>query len=134
MKLQPQRVTIEPGLARTVARAQPVGVLPVGATATTIYNNASEYDFLISSLWASNITGTAATLTLHAVPESGSAADANAIMKGFSLDPNSGPVALCSYSGIRIRLQPGMSLVALSGTASAINIGGWGQEVLGGEM
>jgi hypothetical protein len=134
MNLQPQRVSLEPGVTRTVARAQPIGIVSVGATATTVYDNTGAYDFLIPSLWAANITGAAVALTLHAVPAGGSAGDGNAIMKGRSIAANSEPVPVCSQAGIRIRLQPGMRLVALGGTGAAINMGGWGFEVLGGEM
>ncbi len=129
--LEQQRVSVEE--RRPVdLRPQPIAVTSIGSSATTIYANTGPRDFLIVSLWVSNITGTAATLTLHAVPAGGSAGDGNAIVKGFSIAANSAPIVLCSDAGLRFRLQPGRTLSGLGSTGAALNVGGWGFEVFGG--
>lgn len=131
--IDPRRITFDAGNIRPSRIVKPVAIIPLAGTETTIYDNAGSFDFLVQSLWVSNITGSAVTLTLWAYTSGGSASDAVAIYKGFSVAANSGPVPVCSLSGIRIRLRPGMLLTGLGSTGAALNVGGWGVEVLGGD-
>lgn len=96
-------------------------VIPVAATATpgTLIHTAggsTVFDELY--LWASNVTGTAATLTI----EWGGVTDpGDHITKAVSVPANSSPVPIVTGEVLR------NSLVcrAFSGTASAINISGY---------
>ena len=132
-RLNPSRVQFDIGQASVRRVVKPVNITALGTTSTVIYANTSSFDFLIQSLWVSNITGAGVTFDLWSYASGGSAGDAAAIFKGFAIDANSGPVPLCTLSTIRVRLQPGMTLSGAGSSASALNAGGWGVEVLGGE-
>ncbi len=96
--------------------------IPVAATATpgtllhTAIAGASSFDEVY--LWASNVTGAAATLTV----EWGGVTDpASHIVKAYSIAANSPPMPIavgqCVNGGVAVR--------AFSGTANAINVTGF---------
>ena len=96
--------------------------IPVAATATpgtaihTAVAGTSAFDELY--LWASNVTGATATLTV----EWGGVTDPGDHMtKAYSISPNSGPVPIATGQV----LNNGMLVKAFGGTASAINITGY---------
>lgn len=69
-------------------------------------------------LWASNVTGSAATLTV----EWGGVTDpGDHIVKAYSIPANSAPIPIATGQV----LQNGLICRAFSGTANAINIGGY---------
>lgn len=95
--------------------------IPVAATATpgtlihTATSGTGNSDELY--LWVSNVTGSAATLTI----EWGGVTDpGNLITKALSIPANSGPTLVCAG----ISLGGGVVVRAFSGTASALNITG----------
>lgn len=97
-------------------------VIPVAATATpgtlihTAVSGTSSFDEIY--IWVSNVTGTAATLTL----EWGGVTDpGDHMVKAYSIPANSGPV-LISAGKV---LQNSLVVRAFSGTASALNIFGY---------
>lgn len=115
---------------RPLRIAQHVAVTPIATgSGTTLFTADADTDFLVESLWVANITGTAATLGLYI----GAVEDAKAAIKGLSVAAN-GRVPLCEAQGLRYRLQPGAALIAVAGSASALNMGGWGYSVSGGEQ
>lgn len=96
--------------------------IPVAATATpgtlihTAVTGANAFDAVF--LFASNVTGTAATLTV----EWGSVTDPGGhLIKGYSIPANSAPVPIA----LGQRMNNSLAIRAFSGTASAINITGW---------
>lgn len=96
--------------------------IPVAATATpgttihTAVAGATAYDELY--LWASNVTGAAATLTI----EWGGVTDPGDLMtKAVSIPANSPPFPIATG----MVLNGGLVCKAFSGTASAINITGY---------
>lgn len=96
--------------------------IPVVATATagtlihTSVTGTSGFDELY--LWASNVTASAATLTV----EWGGVLDpGDHLVKAFSITANSGPVPIA----VGQVLNNGLVCRAFSGTASAINITGF---------
>lgn len=96
--------------------------IPVAATATlgtaihTALAGTAGFDEIY--LFASNVTGSAATLTL----EWGSATDPGGHMvKALSVAANSAPVAIATGQS----LNNAKVVTAFSGTASALNITGW---------
>lgn len=96
--------------------------IPVAATATpgtTIHTAvAGVVSFDEVYLWASNVTGAAATLTL----EWGGVGDpSDHMVKGYSIPANSGPIPI----SVGQVLQNGLLVKAFSGTANAINLTGY---------
>lgn len=98
-------------------------VIPVAATATpgtlihtAVAGAAPNFDEVY--LWASNVTGAAATLTI----EWGGVTDpGDHIVKQFSIPANSPPLPIVTGEV----LNGGLVIRAFSGTASAINISGY---------
>lgn len=96
--------------------------IPVAATATpgtlihTAVAGAASFDELY--LWASNITALAATLTI----EWGGVTDpGDHMVKTLSIPANSPPIPIATGQV----LNNGLVVRAFSGTASAINLGGY---------
>jgi hypothetical protein len=128
----PSRVTTEEAPKLVARRQQPISLTTLTTTAQTLYTASELYDFMIRHLWAANITGGAVTITLYLVADGGSAADSNAICKGYSIAANT-TARLDFIAGTEFGslMQPGMMLQALASANSSINMGGWGQEVVG---
>lgn len=96
--------------------------IPVAATATpgtllhTAIAGAAAFDELY--LWASNVTGSAATLTI----EFGGVTDpGDHIVKSYSIPANSAPIPIVVGQNI----NGGLVVRAFSGTGSAINVTGY---------
>jgi hypothetical protein len=96
--------------------------IPVAATATpgtlihTAIAGVVAFDEIY--LWASNVTGAAATLTL----EWGGVLDpGDHLVKAVSIPANSPPIPIATGQN----LNNALVLRAFSGTASAINVGGY---------
>jgi hypothetical protein len=97
-------------------------VIPVAATATpgtTIHTAlAGTTGFDCMHLWVSNITGSAATLTL----EWGGVTDpGDHLCHALSIAANSGPILIVDG----LMLNNALVLKAFSGTASALNLSGY---------
>lgn len=96
--------------------------IPVVAVATpgtlihTAVAGTAAYDEVY--LWAANVTAAPATLTIE---WGGVGAPADHLVNTYSLPANSGRTLLCSGEV----LQNGLVIRAFSGTANAINIGGF---------
>lgn len=97
-------------------------VIPVAATATpgttihTAVSGTSDIDEIY--LWAANVTGSAATLTV----EYGGVTDpGDHLVKAYSIAANSLPVLIADG----LPLQNGLVVRAFSGTGSALNISGY---------
>lgn len=95
--------------------------IPVAATATpgtlvhTAVNAANSHDEV--HLWASNVSGSAATLTI----EWGGVTDPGSLLvKALSLPPNSGPTKVALGQS----LSGGLVVRAFAGAAGAINLTG----------
>lgn len=81
----------------------------------------------IRALSVVNVTGTAATLTLHSIPPGGSIGDSNAELKGYSVAANTAVDLTDKVGGLYVA---GTALKAYSGTGSALVLHGWAEEVL----
>jgi hypothetical protein len=100
--------------------------IPVAATATlgTAIHTAvaGENAFDEVYLWASNVTGSTATLTI----EWGGATDpGNHIVKAYPIPANSPPIPIVTGQV----LNGGLAVTAFSGTASAINLTGYANRI-----
>lgn len=94
--------------------------IPVAATATpgTLIHTVGSTGFEDVYLFASNVTGSTATLTV----EFGGVSDpGDHLIKSYPIPANSPPYPLSPG----LRLAGGVAVRAFSGTGSAINITGW---------
>jgi hypothetical protein len=96
--------------------------IPVAATATpgtllhTAVSGAAAFDEVY--LWVSNVTGSAAVLTL----EWGGVSDpGDHLVKAYSIPANSGPIAVA----VGFVMNGGLEIRAFSATGSALNITGF---------
>ena len=94
--------------------------IPVAATATpgtTIHTVASVPGYDAVWIFASNVTATAATLT---VEWGGTGDPGDHLVKAYSIPANSAPIPIATGQ----QMSGGLTIKAFSGTASAINITG----------
>lgn len=96
-------------------------------TADTIYTVRTGVSLVLQHLSAVNITGTAATLSLHAVPSGGSIGNSNYELAAVSIPANTA-VNLTDFVGQYY--AAGTTLEAYSGTTNALVIHGWAEELL----
>jgi hypothetical protein len=82
--------------------------------------------FEVKRLAVANVTGSAATLTLHTVPDGGSIATGNAEMVGYSVAANTA-VDLTDFLGGLY--EGGATLQCWSNTNGALVIHGHGEEI-----
>jgi hypothetical protein len=108
--------------------AQVIEPVALQTTDTTIYTVPDDADFMVKHMWVCNTTGSAATFSVHLVPDAGSAATANEIYSSTSVAANSSAVISALKDQ---RLSSGMTIVASCSVNNAINIGGWGHDQTG---
>lgn len=92
-----------------------VAIVTPGTTLHTAVAGVAAYDEVY--LWASNITASAATLTV----EWGGVGVGNQLVNTYSIPANSAPTAIASGQV----LNGGLAVAAFSGTANAINVVGY---------
>jgi hypothetical protein len=81
----------------------------------------------IMRLAVANITGTAATLTFHAIPDGDALGNANIAIPTMSIAANTAVDLTELIGGL---YQAGTVFKAFSGTGSALVLHGWGEELL----
>jgi hypothetical protein len=81
----------------------------------------------VRQLSVANVTGSAATLTLHSVPPTASATDANAELKGLSVGANSAVDLTPLVGGL---YEAGTKLRAVGSASGALVLHGWAEELL----
>lgn len=123
------RVTFEQDARSTLRVPRPIDVFQCQTTVGTVFTARADADFQITSLVASNVTGTADPVTIYLVPDGGTAGATNLIIAGLSVAANS-TVTIFDENN-RGLLQPGMTLEALCGTNDAINLFGHGYDYEG---
>lgn len=96
-------------------------------TAQTFHTVRAKAMLKIKSLVVSNVTGTAATLSLNSIPAAGSIGDGNAELKAFSVAANTAIDLTSLVGGL---YEAGTLIKAYSGTGSALVLHGWAEEVL----
>lgn len=125
-----QQVRIFEGDQYVASRLVPVSktliTATTGGTAQTIWTVQDQKAFEVTRLVASNITSTAATLTLHAVPDGGSIGSGNAEIVGYSVAANTAVDITDLVQGL---YPSGTTLQAWSGTTSALVVSGYGKEL-----
>ena len=119
--------TEEPRVDR---RPSPIKMLLVTATTTgtaqTLITAPAKRAIEVKSLMISNITAADVTFNLYAVPSGGSVDDTTALIKGAIIRANSSD----DVSKYLDRFyEPNVSLKIFCGTASAVKVKGWAEEI-----
>lgn len=96
-------------------------------TAQTLATVRANTMLKIRQLSVVNTTGSAATLTLHSVPDGGSVAAGNTEISALSIAANTAVDLTALVGGL---YKSGAMLQAYSGTGSALVLHGWAEEVL----
>lgn len=107
---------------------QPLGVIQLQATATTVYTAGDDADFEIGGLIVSNVSAGAETVTIYFVPDGGTAGAANTVVLDLALASDT-VTRLSQFDGMV--LAPGTIIQALCGVNNAVNITGWGYDYRG---
>ena len=122
------RVRVDQEIGAVASRPVPLPHLALVSATLLIFATVRPGTMLkIRQLSVVNVSGSAATLTLHSVPESGSVSDANAELKGFSVGANSAVDLTGLVGGL---YGPGTQLSARASASSALVLHGWAEEVL----
>jgi hypothetical protein len=102
----------------TLAPAVFVATQPLTTTAVQLFVVPTSTTYVVKSTLLSNVTGTAATVTIYRVPLGGSVGVGNEILAALSIPANT------TNSGFMANmvLAAGESIWALGGTASAVNM------------
>jgi hypothetical protein len=98
------------------------------ASAATYYLAGNGITATINNLSLTNTSANPVAVTLNRVPSGGTATAANTILSAFSLAAGQTYVP---PQAIGLQLDPGMTLQALAGTASAVTIAGGVYETSG---
>lgn len=96
-------------------------------TAQTFATVRSGVMLKIRQLSVVNVTGSAATLTLHSIPSGGSIGTGNAELVAVSIPANTAADLTSFVGGL---YKAGTTIKAYSGTGSALVLHGWAEEVL----
>lgn len=125
-----QRVRVNDGTGVALRRV-PIPHLQVNATtlgaANTLYTVRDDVIFEVGKLAVSNTSGTAATLSLHTVPQGSSATVGNTELSNYSIPANTSVDLTKIIGGL---YAGGTNFEAFSGTASVLVVHGWGEEIL----
>lgn len=108
---------------------RPIDVFQLQTTAGTVFTARDDADFQIESLVASNVTGTADTVTIYLVPDGGSAGADNTIAFQVAVPENS--MTQIVDRNTQVLLQPGYTLQALCGVNDRVNLWGYGYDYQG---
>lgn len=112
-------------------RTVPIDHLTITATssgsAQSLYIVRAGVMFKVRQLSVVNVTGTAATLSLHSIPSGGSIGNSNAELLAVSIPANSAADLTPYVGGL---YKAGAELKVYSGTNGALVIHGWGEEIL----
>ena len=113
--------------ARTVPLAHLLITATTSGGAQAFYTVRAGVILKIRQLSVANITGSAATLTLHSVPSGGSIANGNAELVGYSVGANTAVDLTALVGGL---YTEGATLRVWAGTGSALVLHGWAEEIL----
>ena len=118
-------------LAAVERRPVPIAHLSVTATtsgtAQTLFTVRDNVAFEVKRLAVANVTGSAATFSLHSVPSGGTIGIGNAELFAVNVPANSSADLTDFIQGFYAQ---GTTLEVYSGTNAALTVHGWGEEVL----
>ena len=122
-------VQTDPLKARLLRAPRPIDVVQVQTAATDVITARPDADYQIETLFAINTTATADWVTLHLVPDGGTAGAANMIAYQLAV-PSKGRVAVFTRE-TPCALEPGYTLQALCSANDAVNVFGHGYDYEG---
>lgn len=102
----------------------PIDIVQVQTTDTTIFTAGDNSDFHVTSLFASNVSGSSDTLSLYIVPSGGSTGASTQILDALAIAANAYEVIINANQ--QLLLPPGASLVATDAVNDAVNVWGMG--------
>jgi hypothetical protein len=105
-----------------------IAAAQLGTSAATYYTAPTGTTATINNLSLTNTTAGVVTVTVYRVPSGGTAGASNTLVSAYSLAPNQTYVP---PAAIGLQLTAGMTLQALSNTASAVTIMGGVYETSG---
>jgi hypothetical protein len=126
-----QRVRVSDVSQNVGSRFVPIEHLLVTATtsgtAQTLYTVRDKVMLKLGRLSVANTSGSAATLTLYAVPSGGAVGTGNIELGAVSIPANSAADLTPYVGGL---YKSGATLKVFAGTGSVLVVHGWGEEVL----
>lgn len=126
---QPFRQRTETEYRGPLRIPQPIDIVSLQTTVSTLYTAGDASEFHIESLIAANKTGTDDWVTVYLVPDGGTAGTSNVIAYQWEVSAKSN-VTIFDRNN-RALLQSGGTLQAVCGTNDAINIFGYGYDYQG---
>lgn len=127
--LDPARLITEQESRTALRIPRPIDVFQAQTTVGTVFTARDDADFQITHLVASNVTGSADSVTLYLVPSGGTAGATNLVIAAKVVPANDWVTIFDENN--RGMLQPGATLQALCGTNDAVNIWGHGHDYQG---
>lgn len=121
------RVRTEEGNPLVGARPIPLRHLRLSDSLQTFATVRSGTMLRVTGLSVVNVTGSAATITLHSVPPSGAAGDGNAELKAFSVAAATSVDLTALVGGL---YEAGTTLEAVSSVDQALVLHGQAEEIL----
>jgi hypothetical protein len=126
-----QRVRVNDVSQSVATRFVPIEHLLITATssgaAQTLYTVRDKVMLKLGRLSVVNTSGSAATLTLYAVPSGGAVGTGNMELGAVSIPANSAADLTPYVGGL---YKSGATLRVFAGTGSVLVVHGWGEEVL----
>ena len=125
-----QKISTQEDRLHVPSRPLPFSQLLITATtsgaAQTFYTVRSLRMVRVKQLAVANVTGTAATLTVHAIPSGDTIGNANIAIPGQLIAANTAVDLTSLIGGL---YQAGAEIKVFSGTGSALVLHGWGEEL-----
>lgn len=126
-----QRVRVDQSAGFVASRPIPLAHLLITATtsgsAQTLATVRNGVMLRVTRLAVVNVTGSAATLSLHSIPSGGTIGNSNAELLGVSIPANTAADLTNYIGGV---YAAGTTIQAYSGTGSALVLHGYAEEVL----
>lgn len=113
----------------SLAQPRPIDIVTLTTSVQTITTARTDADLNITALYASNVSGASATITVYIVPDGGTASTGNMVLHEVDCPPNAMTVIfnvddVCCIS-------PGASIQALASAGAALNVWGSGVDYQG---
>ena len=121
-----QRQEIE--APRLLQTRQEIPLVRAQTTFTTLLTARADAYFLVENLWMANVTAGAITVQVCLVAPAGSATSANAVAWTVAIAANTSAL-IVGASGLLV--PPGYTLQGQCSTNNAVNLFGWGWNIIG---
>ncbi len=120
------RTRFEVDTPRAQTSRRPIPLVQLTTSYQTILTARDDADFMLSQIYAAEVSGAAVTIDVSLVPPAGSASSANAIAFGYAIAANTvEPIIGAS----EMMVPPGYTVQAKASANTAINVFGWGSDL-----